>query len=103
MAIRPLNSSLIFDRRVILGLTAAVILAFTFAFLYSPDLRPSSEWLPPLSSKPTSTFSAPLKNTEDPNIVEPSSPMLRTKSGLTGTSHMPQMQEARTGFGDHNR
>jgi carboxylesterase type B len=70
MAIRPLNSSLIFDRRVILAITAAVVLAFTFAFLYSPDLRPSSEWLPPLSSKPTSPFSAPLKNTEDPNIVE---------------------------------
>ncbi|CAN9422117.1 unnamed protein product [Alternaria alternata] len=48
MAIRPLNSSLIFDRRVILA----------------------QNGYPPLSSKPTSTFSAPLKNTEDPNIVE---------------------------------
>ncbi|RMZ67661.1 cholinesterase precursor [Pyrenophora seminiperda CCB06] len=70
MAIRPLNSSLIFDRRVILGLAAAVVLVFTFAFLYSPDLRPSSEWIPPLTSKPTSPFSPPLKNAEDPYIVE---------------------------------
>ncbi|KAF1941300.1 alpha/beta-hydrolase [Clathrospora elynae] len=70
MAIRALNSSLIFDRRVILGLLACVVLAFTFAFLYSPDLRPSTDWIPPLTSKPTSTFTAPPKNTDDANIVE---------------------------------
>ncbi|KAF7574248.1 PnbA, Carboxylesterase type B [Pyrenophora tritici-repentis] len=70
MAIRPLNSSLIFDRRVILGLVAAVVLAFTFAFLYSPDLRPSTDWMPPLSTKPTSPFTPPLKNNEDPYVVE---------------------------------
>jgi carboxylesterase type B len=67
---RVMNSSLIFDRRILLGLAAAVILSFTFAFLYSPDLRPSAEWMPPLHSKPTSTFSAPLKNAEDANIIE---------------------------------
>lgn len=70
MAFRPLNSSLIFDRRVILGLLAVVILAFTFAFLYSPELRPSTAWIPPLTSKPTTApFSAPLKDARDPNIV----------------------------------
>ena len=70
MAVRALNSSLIFDRRVIFGLGAIVLLAFTFAFLYSPDLRPSADWIPPLTSRPTaSPFSAPLKNTKDPNIV----------------------------------
>jgi carboxylesterase type B len=67
---RPLNSSLIFDRRVLLGLGAIVVLTFTFAFLYSPDLRPSADWIPPLSSKPTPVFAIPPKNTEDPNIVE---------------------------------
>lgn len=47
-----------------------MLLAFTFAFLYSPDLRPSADWIPPLTSRPTaSPFSAPLKNTKDPNIV----------------------------------
>lgn len=66
---KPLNSSLIFDRRIILGLVAIVVLAFTFAFLYSPALRPSTDWIPPLTSKPSSAFTAPLKNTQDPNIV----------------------------------
>lgn len=65
---RALNSSLIFDRRVILGLVALVVLAFTFAFLYSPDLRPSADWLPPLTSKPHEpAFVAPPKNAQ--NIV----------------------------------
>lgn len=67
---RPLNSSLIFDRRVLLGLCAIVVLTFTFAFLYSPDLRPSTDWIPPLSSKPTPVFSVPPKNAQDPNIIE---------------------------------
>ncbi|KAF1833700.1 alpha/beta-hydrolase [Decorospora gaudefroyi] len=67
---RVMNSSLIFDRRVLLGLAAAVILSFTFAFLYAPDLRPSADWMPPLMSKPSSPFSVPLKNLEDANIVE---------------------------------
>ncbi|KAL6712213.1 hypothetical protein ACN47E_000090 [Coniothyrium glycines] len=66
---KALGSSLIFDRRVILGLVTAVVLALTFAFLYSPELRPSANWIPPLSSKPTTAFSVPLKNTEDANIV----------------------------------
>jgi carboxylesterase type B len=69
MAIRALNSSLIFDRRILLGLAACVILAFTFAFLYSPDLRPSADWIPPLTSKPAPFFAAPPKNPADPNIV----------------------------------
>ncbi|KAF2830582.1 alpha/beta-hydrolase [Ophiobolus disseminans] len=69
MAIRALNSSLIFDRRVILGLAACVVLSFTFAFLYSPDLRPSANWIPPLTSKPAPFFAAPPKNPSDPNIV----------------------------------
>ncbi|OAL53907.1 alpha/beta-hydrolase [Pyrenochaeta sp. DS3sAY3a] len=67
---RALSSSLIFDRRVILGLVAIVVLTFTIAFLYSPDLRPSADWLPPLTSKPTTVFTAPPKNAEDPYIVE---------------------------------
>ncbi|KAH4195228.1 hypothetical protein HBI95_195440 [Parastagonospora nodorum] len=69
MAIRALNSSLIFDRRVILGLAAIVILSFTFAFLYAPDLRPSADWIPPLTSKPAPVFSAPPKDPSDPNII----------------------------------
>jgi carboxylesterase type B len=69
MAIRALNSSLIFDRRILLGLAALVILSFTFAFLYSPDLRPSTDWIPPLNSKPAPFFAAPPKNPADPNIV----------------------------------
>jgi hypothetical protein len=69
MAIRVLNSSLIFDRRIPLGLVAIVILTFTFAFLYSPNLRPSPDWIPPLNSRPASSFSAPPKNPSDPNIV----------------------------------
>ncbi|CBX91652.1 hypothetical protein LEMA_P071600.1 [Plenodomus lingam JN3] len=71
MAIRPLNSSLIFDRRIILGLLAILVLAFTFAFLYSPDLRPrAAAWIPPLNSKPpTPAFVAPPKDPRDPNIV----------------------------------
>jgi carboxylesterase type B len=69
MAIRALNSSLIFDRRIIFGLAALVILSFTFAFLYSPNLRPSANWIPPLASKPAPAFSAPPKNSLDPNVV----------------------------------
>jgi carboxylesterase type B len=71
MAIRALNSSLIFDRRILLGLAACVVLSFTFAFLYSPDLRPSTNWIPPLNlnSEPAPFFSAPPKDPSDPNIV----------------------------------
>jgi carboxylesterase type B len=69
MAIRALNSSLIFDRRILLGLAALVILSFTFAFLYSPDLHPSTDWIPPLNSKAAPFFAAPPKNPADPNIV----------------------------------
>ncbi|KAH8730773.1 Alpha/Beta hydrolase protein [Phaeosphaeriaceae sp. PMI808] len=69
MAIRALNSSLIFDRRILLGLAAVVILSFTFAFLYSLDLRPSADWIPPLTSKPDPFFSAPPKNPVDANII----------------------------------
>lgn len=70
MAIRVLNSSLIFDRRVVTALAATIILSFALAFLYSPDLRPSTDWIPPLTSKPAPYFSAPPKNAQDPNIVE---------------------------------
>jgi carboxylesterase type B len=69
MAIRALNSSLIFDRRILLGLAALVILSFTFAFLYSPDLRPSANWIPPLNSKTAPFFAAPPKHPDDPNII----------------------------------
>jgi carboxylesterase type B len=69
MAIRALNSSLIFDRRIILGLAALVVLTFTLAFLYSPDLRPSTNWIPPLTSKPAPAFSAPPKDPSDPNVI----------------------------------
>jgi carboxylesterase type B len=69
MAIRALNSSLIFDRRIILGLAALVILSFTFAFLYSPDLRPSADWIRPLNSKPTPFFAVPPKNPAGADIV----------------------------------
>ncbi|KAF1845147.1 alpha/beta-hydrolase [Cucurbitaria berberidis CBS 394.84] len=65
-----LKSSLIFDRRIILGLAAVVILSFTFAFLYSPDLRPTTDWIPPLTARPAPAFSAPPKNPDDPYIVE---------------------------------
>jgi carboxylesterase type B len=69
---RALNSSLIFDRRILMCLGAVVVLSLTFAFLYSPDLRPSSDWIPPLTSKPSAApaFSAPLKHPDDPYIVE---------------------------------
>lgn len=70
MAIHILNSSLILDRRVVTGLVAAAILTFTLAFFYSPDLRPSADWIPPLASRPAPSFSAPPKNAQDPNIVE---------------------------------
>ncbi|KAF2130343.1 lipase 1 precursor [Dothidotthia symphoricarpi CBS 119687] len=70
MVIRILNSSLIFDRRVVTAIAGAAILLFTFTFLYSPDLRPSADWIPPLTSKPPPYFSAPPKNAQDPNIIE---------------------------------
>jgi carboxylesterase type B len=70
MAIRPLKSSLIFDKRVLFGLCGAVVLTFTLAFLYSPDLRPSADWIPPLNLKPASPFVAPPKNDQDPFIVQ---------------------------------
>jgi carboxylesterase type B len=70
MAMRALNSSLIFDRRVILGLAALIVLAFTFGFLYSPNLRPSADWIPPLTSKPAPFFAVPPKNADGANIVE---------------------------------
>jgi carboxylesterase type B len=69
MAIRALNSSLIFDRRIILGLAALVILTFTFAFLYSPDLRPSTNWIPPLTPKPAPLFAVPPKDPSDANTI----------------------------------
>lgn len=70
MAVRALNSSLIFDRRIILGLAACVVLAFTFAFLYSPDLRPSADWIPPLTRPEAApVFVAPPKNAQDANII----------------------------------
>lgn len=71
--VRALNSSLIFDRRILLGLAACVTLSFTFAFLYSPSLRPNADWIPPLSLRPDNDaaplFSKPPKDPSDPNIV----------------------------------
>lgn len=72
--VRALHSSLIFDRRILLGLAACVILSFTFAFLYSPSLRPSADWIPPLNLRPENDaaplFSKPPKDPSDPNIVK---------------------------------
>jgi len=67
---RPLNSRLMFDRRIVLALCAVLVLAFAFTVLYSPQLRPSSAWIPPLLSRPpASAFVAPPKDVHDPNIV----------------------------------
>ncbi|KAL5118866.1 hypothetical protein ACEQ8H_003189 [Pleosporales sp. CAS-2024a] len=70
MAMRALHSRLIFDRRMMLGMAALVVLGFSFAFLYASNVRASKHGIPPLSSQPAPpVFAIPLKDPSDANIV----------------------------------